>query len=143
MKYIDNFKLFERKMTIDFPDHLIKQFEDMVNEYFENKSLKNKKVIINSLVQMFIDYVLDAYFYPTGQSEPPLTMETILQSDDPNDIIDILSLKNFRDVILKDNKQLVPIFLGYIIHDKFDDDYEKYKSYIDKSFPSGLHFQKR
>src|ERR1035437_8175748 len=111
MRHIDNFKLFEKKVTIDFPDYLIYEFERLVNEYFDDKPLKNKNNIIIALIQKFVDYVLDAQFYPKGQGSQPLNMEEILQDDD---VFDILSLKNFRDVILKDNEQLVPIFLDYI-----------------------------
>lgn len=133
MKHLYDFKLFEKIVEINFPDELINEFEEWCNDFFDEKGvydkIKNKDLMFNKLIQKFIDYVIDNYFYPNVQYSTPLDMEQIVGTSD--DIFDILSQRDFRNIILDGNEELVPIFLDSIIEDKFKSDYIKYKKYID------------
>ena len=111
MKHLYNFKIFERKITIDFPDDIIlNQFKELLEYYFEGEHFNNKEKLIDELVTKFAEKVIEDYLEPTGQGAESPELYQVLDGADGNEeeiedaIFGLLSEREYREIISKYNK---------------------------------------
>jgi len=134
MKHLNNFKIFEKNIVIDFPDHIIEDFKNLLNKYFKDKKVKNKSLIISKLIKKFSEDAINNCFYPNGQGVSTVTASELLFNfgdDDDEGVYNLLSSKKYRDIILEYDENMIGEFIDNIIEDHYNDDYINYKKYID------------
>jgi len=111
MKYLYNFKIFERKITINFPDNiLLDEFKELLEFYFKNEMIENKEKLIDELVTKFAEDIIDDFLYSSGQGAKSPELYMVLPGADGTDdevkdtISQLLSKNEYIEIIAKDNK---------------------------------------